>query len=228
MKNRPFMVGKADFVMDPLSLVFYKLAMRLTETLQTRGLQGSTQGIGGAVLVTSARAGEGKSLVSRAVASTAARTDGRKVLLVDANFQRPTLNGICGIPSRAIGFADCLAAGRPDEILLYRSNVPCLDMMAVGQSPRPDLLFQTDAFRRFLDFYRQAYDLVLLDADTLDANGCLPHVVDGALLVVDASNTRREVVHGMIEHAGIERSRFLGAVLNKREHHIPGPIYRLF
>jgi len=214
--------------MHPLSLVFYNLAMRLTDTLRSRGLKGSVSGAGGVVLVTSARAHEGKSLVSRAVASTVARIDGRKVLLIDANFRRPSLNGTCGIPSRAIGFADCLATGRPDETLLYRSNVPCLDMMAVGQSPRPDLLFQTDAFRRFLNFYRPAYDLVLLDADTLDANGCLAHVADGTLLIVDASNTRREVVHGMIERAGIERSRFLGAVLNKREHHIPGPIYRLF
>ncbi|GMV02726.1 MAG: CpsD/CapB family tyrosine-protein kinase [Burkholderiaceae bacterium] len=214
--------------MDPLSRAFYNLAMRLTEALGSRGLRGATQGTGGAVLVTSARAGEGKSLVTRAVASTSARTDGRKVLLVDANVRRPSLNGVCGIPGGAIGFADCLAMGRPDQMLLYRSNVPCLDMMAVGQSARPDLLFQTGAFRQFLHFYRQVYDLVLLDADTLDATGCLPHLVDGVLLVVDASNTRREVVGGMIEHAGIERSRFLGAVLNKREHHIPGLVYRLF
>lgn len=214
--------------MDPLSLSFYNLAMRLTETLRGRGLHGAAQGTGGAVLFTSARTGEGKSLVARAVASTVARTDGRKVLLVDANVRRPSLNGVCGIPGGAIGFADCLAMGRPDEMLLYRSNVPCLDMMAVGQSARPDLLFQSGAFRQFLDFYRQAYDLVLLDADTLEANGCLPHLVDGVLLVVDASNTRREVVGGTIERAGIVRSRFLGAVLNKREHHIPGPIYRLF
>jgi len=215
--------------MDPLSLVFYNLAMRLTETLRTRGLHGAAQGAGGAVVVTSARAGEGKSLVSRAVASIAARTDGRKVLLVDANVRRPSINGICGIPSAATGFADCLASGRPDDTLLYRSNVPRLDVMAVGQpAARPDLLFQTGAFGRFLDFYRQAYDLVLLDADTLDASGCLPHLADGVLLVIDASNTRREVVRGMIENADIEGSRYLGAVLNKREHHIPGPIYRLF
>jgi capsular exopolysaccharide synthesis family protein len=214
--------------MNALPRAFYGLTLRVVETLRSRAGTVDGRPRGSVVLLTSARPGEGKSVVARALASIAARIDGQRVLLVDGNVRRPSVHAVFGIPPAAVGFSDCLATDRPEDTVLYRSNVPRLDVMAIGQGAQPELLFQSAGFRRFADFYRQAYELIVIDADTLDATGCLAHQSDGVVLVVDASGTRREVVQGVIEQSNIERARFLGAVLNKREHHIPGPIYRAF
>ena len=209
--------------MNKLSEMFFVLSLRLNDMLHVKGHETARP----ALLISSARDEEGKTFIARSIAQHMAAVSSGKVLLVDGNLQRPALHSIYGFENTG-GFSDCLAGANLATVPLHATAQPELKIMTIGQQLEPVLLFKPQSYLTFLEYFRRQFDLIVIDGGVLVSCGCLPRLSDGIIMVVDSSKTRREVVQGVIAQANIERSRYLGAVLNKRMQYIPDFFYRRF
>src|SRR5262249_20499246 len=93
-------------------------------------LLGATDRIGPIVtlLVTSAKAGEGKSTTALNLAATCARA-GERTLLMDVDLRRPSLVDVFNNDGHEAGLVDALRGNMPWQRTLVRTDVPNLDFM---------------------------------------------------------------------------------------------------
>ncbi len=149
------------------------------------------------ILVSSCRAGEGKTTISVNLAMSLAKL-GHRVLLVDADLRRPAVNRALGIPSEP-GLIDCLRDGRDWKALVRFGVVDGLDVLTSGgaTSEAADLL-ATQRMEHLLRESEARYDYVVVDAPALFINATdatlLSRQVDGVLVVVRSESTPRLLV----------------------------------
>jgi capsular exopolysaccharide synthesis family protein len=172
------------------------------------------------VMVASAEAGDGKSLVARNLAEAAARS-GAKALLLETDLRKPTLVERLSLPAGS-GLADVLIGATPmqEAIVSIRLDAgPTLDVLSAGAvlPPNPSELLESDAVERLLDRARSEYDLVVLDTPPLTAVSdafALLRKVDGVVVVGRIGRSRRntaERVHQVLSSSG---ATLLGVVAN--------------
>jgi len=157
------------------------------------------------ILVTSAGPREGKSVVLANVATAIAQT-GRRVLLVDANFEHPSqhvlLSDILSLgESPATGTEgitiDALESGR----VAVRTQIETLRVVPAWPKPaRPREVIESAAFGEFIRRSTAEYDFVLIDAPSLtrpEEVEVLAEATDAVIYVETAANaswrTSREV-----------------------------------
>jgi capsular exopolysaccharide synthesis family protein len=174
------------------------------------------------ILVTSCRAGEGKTTVSVNFAMSLAQV-GKRVLLVDADLRKPAVHRALRIPSSP-GMVNCLSNGAPWQDLVQYQVAPGLDVLTSGGSTRGagDLLAGA-ALGPILRQAESRYDFVIVDAPALFINASdarvLSSLVDGVVVVVRARVTPRALVDR------IPRSvpNVIGIVMNDlRKGSLPG------
>ncbi len=170
------------------------------------------------IAVTSATDGEGKSLTAANLALIAAMERvSERVLLVDADLRRPSLHALFGVPVGP-GLLE-LVRGEVTAAAAVRSLGGCgLALLTAGalSGAREGISAITGtALERVIGALRQEFDAVYLDVPPLlsCADGAfLAGVSDGALIVVRAFQTSRQVVAQAVETLG--KARLLGCVLN--------------
>jgi uncharacterized protein involved in exopolysaccharide biosynthesis/Mrp family chromosome partitioning ATPase len=181
---------------------------------------------GHAIVVTSARPGEGKSVIARLLSQELARISCRDVWLIDANLERPKLHRVYDLPQDS-SFSEGLVSGTWDGLEGHCGPVPGMRVLTAAASGNGERLQRIDALAAFYSHIGRRGTLAIILAPSLQTGGQnIAQRADGIVLVVDASRTRREVVAGMLEDLGLDRSKFLGVILNKRRLHIPGWLYR--
>jgi capsular exopolysaccharide synthesis family protein len=174
------------------------------------------------VMVTSALAGEGKTLTSTNLALTFSESYRRTVLLIDADLRRPTLHETFQVPNVS-GLGDGLRAEGDQKLTLVEVS-PRLTLLTAGR-PDPDPMhgLTSDRMKRVLDEASARYDWVIIDTPPVgllpDAN-LLAAMVDSALLVVQAGKTPYSLIQRAV--AAIGRDRILGVVLNRAEEGLAG------
>ncbi|MFL5733715.1 MAG: polysaccharide biosynthesis tyrosine autokinase [Chloroflexia bacterium] len=146
------------------------------------------------LLVTSPRAGEGKSTVAANLALTIARR-GQPAILVDANLRRPTLHARFGLQNQDGLSISLITPGAPAGQFLTATGIERLLLMASGPlPPNPtDLLSH-----RMAPLLRQltllAPDgLVIVDSPCISGTSdatTLASMCDGVVLVVEGGSTR--------------------------------------
>jgi capsular exopolysaccharide synthesis family protein len=167
------------------------------------------------ILVTSARAGEGKTSVALTLALTLAQS-GRKVVIVDADLRAGNCHRVLGLSNRR-GLADVLSNDLPLEESLQRTAVAglfCIPRGAIPASPA-DLL-GSDKMQEVLHTLREDFDFVLIDSPPVIAVSdatILSVQCDGVCLVLRAQRTPAETVQRMVERLEAVGARILGAVL---------------
>jgi capsular exopolysaccharide synthesis family protein len=168
------------------------------------------------VTLTSAVAGEGKSLTAANLALVAAAAEpNRKVLLIDADLRRPCIGSLLNVVGRP-GLGELLSDDAAGEGVIRRVAGSRLMVVPAG-APREEAgqLIATKAMRDFLNQARAHFDEIYLDAPPLlpVADGALlAGMSDAAVLVVRAGSTGRGLVWQAVEAlAGV---RLLGCVLN--------------
>jgi Mrp family chromosome partitioning ATPase len=196
-------------------------------TAELQGLVLTLLGMPGprTIFVTSARASEGKTFVSVALARLAATMSRERVLLVDANFQRPALAerlGCGDVP----GFSDALEAGTLQGLEPCATDLRNLRVMPAGRCADPALLFQPAAMNAVLADLCSRSDLVILDGSTTWSAGAIAACATGTIFVADCVDTRREAASGALGRLKMPRERMLGAVLNRKRYPIPHALYR--
>jgi succinoglycan biosynthesis transport protein ExoP len=155
-----------------------------------------------AVLVTSARDGEGKTAVAAYLAAAAAAA-GDRALLVEADVRRPDVAQRLGLESK-VGLAQVLAgAVALDDALApvaVGQGAHALDVLPAGTASADAApVLQSEAMRDLLERVRSEYDLTVIDSAPLGlVADALPLVgrVDGVLLATfvgrsDAAEVRR-------------------------------------
>jgi capsular exopolysaccharide synthesis family protein len=169
------------------------------------------------VTITSALAGEGKSITACNLAF--ALTDsGRRVALIEGDLRRPSLRDYLGVKG-STGLTDVLVgAAELDEAMLSTRN-PLLSVLPCGRvPPNPSELLGTARMHDLLTRIQQDVDIVLIDSPPLlpvsDA-AILARISDGALLVTQHGRTRREHVARAAEYLRSVDAQLLGTVLNK-------------
>jgi capsular exopolysaccharide synthesis family protein len=188
---------------------------RSAEADAFRNIRASLLGLTGAggraavtLLITSAKAGEGKSTTALNLAATCARA-GERTLLIDADFRRPSLGPVFATEP-ALGLADVLREDLPWPRTLLRTGVPNLDFMPVGDvSDTPIELLGTLEMHQLLAAVAGHYHRVIIDGPAvLGLADCrmVGRMVDAALLVVragvhDLSPLRR--AKGMLEQSRV-------------------------
>jgi capsular exopolysaccharide synthesis family protein len=166
------------------------------------------------LMVTSAVAGEGKTLTAANLALTFAESYQRRVLLIDADLRRPAVHQIFDLPS-SIGLTDVLRASETGPPLA--EVTPRLSVLQAGAPvPDPMSLLTSERMARLVEEAAASFDWVILDTPPVgllpDAN-LLSSIVDGVVLVIGAGRTPLEAIRRSADAIG--RDRIVGTVLNQ-------------
>jgi protein-tyrosine kinase len=177
------------------------------------------------VMVTSAMVGEGKTLTASNVAMTLSQSYKKEVLLVDADFRRPSVHAVFGIAPYP-GLSESLTAEQNQKIRvrLVSSGLGVL----TGGRPTSDPIaaLTSERMRQLVQEARNTFDWVILDTPPValltDAN-LVSAMTDGALIVVKAGETPWDLVERAVQAVG--RDRTLGIVLNRATGQLPSTGY---
>jgi capsular exopolysaccharide synthesis family protein len=169
------------------------------------------------IAVTSAGAGDGKTVTSVNLAAVLARQAGVRVLLIDADLRRSSVGVKFGIAPGTPGLADLIADDQRPLAALIQRPEPCpFDVLPAGSSSISiQELFRSPRLKVALDEARKHYDYVLLDTAPLvpvfDA-AVLARAVDGVIIVVAADRTPRKMLAAALDL--LEPSSIVGIVFN--------------
>src|SRR3954470_4885221 len=132
--------------LSPKSLAAEQYRQLRTRLAHTEGAQNLRS-----VLVTSPQKGEGKSVTSANLALTMAQELHRRVVLVEADLRKPSLQHLFGLPPGP-GLADYLAgAADLTSVMLFLPDYH-LTVIAAGNAPtNPAELLGSTSMRRMLD-----------------------------------------------------------------------------
>lgn len=162
------------------------------------------------VAVTSAARGEGRTFTAANLALTAAQ-EGRATILVEGDLRRPSLAKLFGLAPRA-GLAEVIEGSA--ELGQAVARVGPLSVLCAGGVRDAAALERSPRAAAVVDQLRAGFDLVVMDAPPALAftdGDRLAGAADGAVLVVRAGMTPRQVVRLAVDSLG---ERIAGIVLN--------------
>jgi capsular exopolysaccharide synthesis family protein len=184
--------------------------------VRTRLQHSSSLDTSRSILVTSPSPGDGKSTIACNLASGLA-LNGRRILLVDANFRRPELHRVFNLANEQ-GFSDVLNNMELFEQAVQESQVPNLFILPSG--PKPTNATELVESQLLVDFIERAleeFDHVIFDSGPLlfvsETVGLAPRV-DGVITVVRARSNTRGVLSRTRDLLKQVKAEHLGVVLN--------------
>lgn len=171
------------------------------------------------VCVSSAMAGEGKSLSVLNLAYSLAQLD-QRVLVVDCDMRRPTTAAKLKI-KKSPGLSNYLTGQSELEEVVQRSGQrmsDTFDVITAGRNPpNPVELLSSFRMKELLDILRKKYDYILLDlppvGEVSDAL-TVANWADGVLLVARQNYCNRNVFSAMVQQFAYMGSNVLGIVYN--------------
>jgi capsular exopolysaccharide synthesis family protein len=173
-----------------------------------------------AIAIVAAEPGSGASFVAYGLAQASANLK-MGVVLVDANLRRPTLAAELHVPEQP-GLVEALGKGTVDLDELQQAN-PLQRRFRIlpagGDVDDPPGKLGSGALRKTLD-QLDAADQVVVDSPAADESIdalVIASQCDAALLVVDATRSRRQVIENAVSQLGQANVELLGVVLNRVE-----------
>ena len=176
------------------------------------------------MLVTSSVPGEGKTSVAMNLA--AAFGESERVLLVDADLRRPSLDKALGLRHHEQpGLTDAIAGTVTLEDCLIKDSQNGFDVLTSGTfSRRPLDIFSSQRFGQLLSILDQRYDRIIMDtapvAPVSDALLLTPQV-DALLFVVKAGRTAIPQARRSIQKLQRIGAPLNGVILNKIDENSP-------
>lgn len=167
------------------------------------------------IALTSAIAGEGKTLSAVKLAANLASSQRRRILLIDLDLRKSDVARGLVIPSRP-GLGEFLRGTGSLKDIVRNTILPGLYVIPGGRIiPDPSPLLAAEKIRDFLGKLREQFDVILLDtppilpvADTLS----LRDQVDGFLFLFRVSFTPHHMFRQALEELG--EANVIGVVLN--------------
>jgi len=180
------------------------------------------------ILFSGVSKGCGTSTLAAFFAANLAKDSKLKVLLIDANFRRPSLHHIFRI-SQNSGMLDLLKLEDPTGFKIRRIGSDYLYFLpSGGVSPDPVRLLGSSQFDGFINKVRKSLDFIVIDSpspSTYPESKIICSKLDGVIIVADAEISRRQVAMRMKKDFQEAGGRVLGVILNKRSYYIPKWLY---
>ena len=166
------------------------------------------------IMFTSSAMSEGKSTVSANVAVTWAQA-GKKVLLIDADLRRPTVHATFRTLNLD-GVTSVLTGKTLPEDVIEDTFVNNLSIITSGPvPPNPSELLNSKGMGSLLDFAREKFDIVVLDAPPVlavsDVQVLVPKT-DGVVIVTNIGKTLKGDLRRTVEVLKLAKAKILGSV----------------
>ena len=169
--------------------------------------------------VTSSGPSDGKSLTAVNLAFSMFEL-GKRVLLIDADMRRPTVNekleirqapGLSNLLVNANEITGCIVSFRTGEFGAF-------DVLPSGSiPPNPSELLNSDRMKRLLEKLCDAYDTIIIDLPPVGAVAdaqTVSTLTDGMILVVREGYCSKTVLDDCIRQLQLANAKILGFVLN--------------
>ena len=182
------------------------------------------------LLISSAAPHEGKTSTALNLAITMAQA-GSKVILPDCDMRKPSLHKIFKF-SKSKGMSSILVGNSEIKDALASTRLPNLHLIPCGPIPlNPSEILGSPRMVKLLELLRKSYTQVIIDTPPITAVTdavVIGRLVDGALVVVRAGATPREIVrNGLIQLKAVS-SPILGVVLNGVDMDRDGYYYQYY
>lgn len=186
-------------------------------SIQTALRFSTPEGAPRALLVTSARAAEGKSTTALAIASNFASL-GRRTLLIDADMRRPSQHKIFAT-ANVQGLSNALAGHSNLDELIQSTDRTNLSLMTAGPlPPNPSELLATPRLVELVNELLQRFDNVVIDSPPVMGLADAPLIssyVRSTVFVIVAKDTRAKAARIALRRLSDVHAHILGAVLTK-------------
>lgn len=180
------------------------------------------------ILVTSALPQEGKTTISANSALVLAQR-GSRVLLIDADLRRPSIDKLFGFRSR--GGLSTLISGvdKIEDVVVPSIQVPNLWILPAGPiPPQPVELLGSSVMRDHITRWRDEFDHIIIDTppclSVTDAVVLSPEA-DRVILVARAGKTSKPALRRASDLLLQVNARVMGIVLNALDLHSGGGYY---
>jgi capsular exopolysaccharide synthesis family protein len=166
------------------------------------------------VMVTSATPGDWKTMTSMNLALVLSGSYGRRVLLIDADLRRPSIQSLSQMPDSP-GLSDALKADGEQKLAVVPLTENLVLLPAGHAQADPMSALTSPRMEQILEEAEERFDWVIVDAPPVapvaDAS-LLAERIGAIVFVVRAARTPYAAVKKAIETLG--RERILGIVLN--------------
>ena len=196
------------------------VASRIQSRMDRRGAK--------TVLVTSVAENEGKSTVASNVALALAQ-EGKSVLLIDADFRKPSLYKIFDIDKEQItNLVEIFRTGKGlnKAVIRLRSNPLYLILNNTNTGTIDDIL-ANNRFESLIRFARRQFDYVIIDTAPMglvpDAEG-IAEFCDASVIVVREDTILARNINDAIDTLNETKARVLGVVFNDAKGSNASPI----
>lgn len=170
--------------------------------------------------IMSALPSEGKSTVSANLAVAWAE-EAKHVLLVDTDLRRPTVHRTFKVPNR-YGLSTIITSSSNSvniNEMIDKTKIENLDVLTSGPTPpNPSELLGSERFTQLLDFLKERYDLIILDAppvDTVTDGQIVAADADGVALVVPQGIATKDAVSRAVQLLRQAKANILGVIMNR-------------
>jgi len=168
------------------------------------------------IMVTGPSPLDGKTTVAANLAAGLA-LNGRKILLVDANFRRPELHRLFGFGNEK-GFSDVLNTTSGLDDCLHATRIPNLSVLTSGaKPPNATELFESQLLTDFIERALEEFDHVIFDTGpflVVSESVAMAPRVDGVVTVVRAHEESRGTLQRMRDGLRQVKAEHIGVVLN--------------
>jgi polysaccharide biosynthesis transport protein len=169
------------------------------------------------MLVTSSRAAEGKTTTSIALAKSLASI-GMNVLLIDGDLRSSSVHRKLGC-SNSLGLSTVLKGQKNAKEVVQRTDTKGLFVMAAGPTPsNPAELLSGTTMDSLLTSAGKSFHFIIIDGPPILGLADAPLLASSAsatLLVVAASETRRNTTKIALKRVQMARGNVIGALLSK-------------
>lgn len=172
------------------------------------------------LMVTSSKQGEGKSTIAANLAVVFA-SQGKKVLLVDADMRNPSLHKLFKVRNQQ-GLTSILTSkNRQITNLLHKTSQENLELLTSGiLPPNPSELLASQRMSQFIETVKQEYDLIVFDMPPVnivtDAQ-VMGNKADGTVFVIRKEVADLSEILKAKELLNLVQANVLGAVFNSKE-----------
>lgn len=173
------------------------------------------EGLPKTLLVTSTRAGEGKSTSAFAIAKSEANL-GNKVLLIDADLRKPTF---VSARKDGNGFGRLLNAEDPVGPAIESTKTKNLSLLPTGRFSGSEVeLLSSNRLPSLIDELSAKFDLIVIDGPPIlglaDAP-LLASVVEATVLVIESKGSRTAEIQEVIHRLAESGASITGVILTK-------------
>lgn len=169
------------------------------------------------IMITSGRAGEGKTTIAYILASLMAQS-GKKTLLIDCDLRKPKVHSKFNLDNKT-GVSDILARDIKWTEAIYRTNVENLYVLTAGlKPPNPTELLSSHKMKDFISLLKEELDYIILDTPPVgivtDAQ-ILSAYADGCVFVLASGEAVKEETVKAKRLLEYVNGKILGVCLNK-------------